>query len=206
MNRDLFGLLLLGVQVAINVPVIIHILRVKTGKGISLTGEMIWIAGGVGWALYGLQVGSTTLIISGLLAFLGCSIVTVLLLRYEKLNVKPGLVLSLITLMAIVVSLVVWDATGLSITLAAFGVIQFLPQLIESGRGLYYKRDATGISLSGATFRTIYAAGWAVYAGAWFIWSIGFERIDWPLVFWGLADTTSVFAFCIAWSNPTVCG
>jgi len=186
--REIFGIILLLVQCAINLPLIVRIVRTKATGGISLTGETIWIAGGVGWLIYGIVTNSVTLMISGSLAALGCLIVASLFIKYgSKPRIGRALFWSLITFSSILVSWHFFDVAGLSVALSVFGVIQFLPQFTLSIRGIATKIDADGVSPVSSFLRSLYTLGWAVYAGLWFIWGITIDEIDWPLFVWGIA-------------------
>lgn len=200
MSRELFGLLLLFVQASINIPIIIKLLKVKTGKGISLTGETVWIAGGVGWIIYGYMTDSVTLMISGSLAAIGCAIVSILLWKYSRPKLAMPLGLGIFTFTAIVLSGIFGGVIGLSISLSIFGVLQFLPQLSLTINDIKTRAIPAGVSVTGTTFRAFYTGGWAVYAGAWILWSITVAEIDWPLLVWGLAGVVT-FGTQAAYTN-----
>jgi uncharacterized protein with PQ loop repeat len=187
MSRELFGLVLLCVQVGINLPVIIKLIKAKTGEGLSISGEIIWIAGGIGWVIYGILTNSLTLIISGSLAAIACLIISGLLFKYSRPNMLLPMLLGGFTLVSIIVSTWLMGVTGLSVVLSIFGVVQFMPQLLLTISNIRTKTIPFGVSTMGSAFRAVYTGGWAIYAGAWVLWSITVEQIDWPLLFWGIA-------------------
>lgn len=187
MSREIFGLVILLIQVGINIPVIAKLLKSKSGEGISLTGETIWIAGGIGWIIYGFSTNSTTLVISGSLAVVGCSLTSFLIHKYSHPSLKNPLGLGTITLVSIVGSFLLFGIAGLSFAMAVFGVLQFFPQLFETISKIRNKGSAGGVSVSGSLFRAVYTGLWAIYAGAWFLWGMTYAEIDYPLLAWGVA-------------------
>lgn len=191
MSRELFGLLLLCIQVGINIPVIVKLIKAKTGIGISISGEMIWIAGGIGWILYGSFIDSITLIISGTIATIACSTISILLWKYSRPRMLLPSLLSGLTLLSIFVSAAIAGVVGLSIMLAVFGIVQFLPQLSLTISNIRTRTIPSGVSIAGSGLRAIYTGGWAVYAGAWVFWDISIEKIDWPLLVWGVAGVVT---------------
>lgn len=184
--REALGLVLLVTQLLMNVPVIVKLLRSRSGEGVSLSGEMIWVVGGLGWVWYGLFTDSRTLVLSGLLATIGSGVVSVLVLRYSRQSLLVPVALASATAVAIVSGALLGGVQGLSVAMAVFSVVQFLPQLIVTSRALRKGLPGDGVSLAGSSVRSIYTFGWALYAGAWFLWSIPFISIDWPLAVWGL--------------------
>lgn len=187
MSREIFGLVLLLVQASINIPVVYRLLKSKSGKGISLAGEVVWIAGGVGWVIYGAATNSTTLIISGTLAVIGCLLTSTLIVKYSKPALRNALIMGAVTLLCIVGGYLVAGVVGLSLAMAVFGVLQFFPQFFETISLIRSRGDVSGVSVLGSTFRAIYTGGWAVYAGAWLLWGISGGNIDYPLMVWGIA-------------------
>ena len=81
-------------------------------------------------------------------------------------------------------STMIFHAAGLSIFLSIFGLVQFIPQMITSLKSIKHK-DGHGIPLIGTGLRSLYTLTWAIYAGAWFIWGMRFNEIDYPLAVWG---------------------
>lgn len=187
MSRELFGIAMLGVQMAINIPVILRLLRARSGEGMSLSGEAVWVAGGVGWIIYGVMTDSWTLVVSGSLAVIGCAVTSALVVKYSRPPMKIAASLCGVTLVAIIGGALVAGVPGLSWSMAVFGVVQFLPQLWETLKSLLRRESAGGVSVLGTTFRAVYTGGWAVYAGAWWLWGIPASQVDWPLMIWGAA-------------------
>lgn len=185
--RELFGVLMLIFQAGLIVPLAVELYRSKNGKGVSLLGETLWVVAGLGWIAYGALSGSLVLVASGALAFLGSAIV-IFFTRASKTPSEMNLALAISALVGVLflVSTLLWGVTGISVALSVFGVVQFLPQAITSGRGI---RDGgvSGVPLIGSLSRSAYTLSWAVYAGAWFLWGIAFSEIDYPLLTWGVA-------------------
>ena len=190
--RELFGLSLIAVQLLLAGPIILKLLRSRERKGFSLAGEIIWVAAGAGWALYGLLFDSTVLIISGSIAALTSGAISILIWNYSPK--KMAIICGLGTVAVLGLGTFWGGKEGLSMSLAFVGAVQFLPQLVKSLRMLKNGERAGGVSVLGSGMRSLYTLSWAVYGGAWFLWGAEMTRIDWPLVGWGLAGAVAFFA------------
>lgn len=185
--RETLGILLLLFQAVLILPLAIELLRTRSGKGVSLLGEMLWVIAGIGWITYGVLSNSVVLMISGSLAFLGSLIVSVLIWNKKPLREKKVSVISaFLTGIVFALSIVFGGLIGISLSLSIFGVVQFIPQAITSWNSLR-NGGAEGVPLLGSISRSLYTLTWAFYAGAWFVWGISVEKIDFPLLTWGLA-------------------
>lgn len=187
--RALFGLVLIGVQASLAIPIIVTLLGSRRRWGISLPGELIWVAAGAGWALYGAMTGSVTLIISGSIAALTSGTISILVWSAVPSQRCTALLLGTGTAIILGASALFAAEHGLSISLAAVGVLQFGPQFAESLRAARSGASTPGVSVLGASLRSLYTFGWALYGGAWFLWGASMLRIEWALVAWGLAGT-----------------
>lgn len=197
MTRDLLGMVLLIIQTGLLVPLCIELLRSRSSKGISLLGETIWVSAGIGWMLYGVSTANKVIIASGCIAAVGSAMVTALILRDTSRSSRlTAFMVAGVALVAFLASRAVWGSVGLAVTLSAFGVIQFIPQIVTSVRSLV-NQDGHGVPLVGSLLRSVYTLSWAVYAGAWFLWGMVGESIDFPLVVWGLAGAVAFgLQFC----------
>lgn len=190
--RDVLGVSLLIVQTVLVVPLVLKVIRARSADGMSLASEAIWVVAGIGWALYGHGTGSVTLIASGTIAAVGSGALTALMWRYKTSTEKrAAVVLVVITATGLFTPHVVAGVGGLSLALAAFGVVQFVPQIVDTLRGLRGTGQGLGVSVLGTSLRALYTFGWAFYAGAWVLWGIPVSQIDWPLVAWGLAGAVA---------------
>lgn len=202
--RALFGLVLIGVQVMLAVPIIAALLGSKERRGISLPGELIWAAAGIGWAVYGAMTGSITLVVSGSIAAVTSGTISMLVWPAAPAQRPRALALGGATATLLAASTLLAGDHGLSASLAAIGVLQFGPQFAESWHALRSRALVAGVSVLGACLRSLYTFSWALYGGAWFLWGPGMSRIDWPLVGWGLAGagTFALQALVAARSRP----
>lgn len=153
-SRIVFGILLTAVQVALLLPLLRHAARTRDITGISPLGEAVWVAGGLGWAAYGVMSGSDILIVSGSVAALGSAAV----LAFTRSSVARAVMTrsvsaSLAVAAGIAASTAVWGLVGLSASLAVFGVFQFLPQIIESTRRILGRMPSPGVSAYAAALR-----------------------------------------------------
>jgi uncharacterized protein with PQ loop repeat len=79
---------LVGISMGLSgVSQVVKMLKEKTNRGVSLTTWIILLNGSFWWLLYGIKIGSTSLIITNALN-LSTSIVIIYL--YKKLNNKIG--------------------------------------------------------------------------------------------------------------------
>lgn len=185
--RELMGLALLGVQTVLLVPIIVRLVRTGTGAGMSLSAEAIWVAAGLGWLAYGALTGSPTLVVSGAIAALGSGVVGALVLRTASQTARrDAAVLGAVTGAGLLAGTLFGGVLGLSVGLSLFGIVQFVPQLVTSVHLLRTGGDTSGVSVLGSVLRGVYTGGWALWAGAWFLWGFQVAEIGWPLVTWGL--------------------
>lgn len=187
---SILGYSLIALQLLFLIPLYIHVIRTKTGVGQSLSSEGIWVIAGAGWAVYGSLTGSTTLIISGSIAAVGSGIFMKLLWSLIPEQRRNAIRLMVITFISVGASLI-WGANGLAVSLSIFGVVQFLPQIKTSVALLKSGGDASGVSPMGSFIRILYTAGWAFYAGAWWVWGTKFSEVNFPLAFWSLAGVVA---------------
>lgn len=186
--RELLGVALLGTQTLLLIPIIWHSFRARTANGMSLMGEMIWASAGIGWFVYALMIDSLTIIASGLIAFLGCGILTIIIWSRtsKKKQQHAVLVTSIATITGTLMG-VFAGVEGLALALSIFGVVQFIPHLWTTTRVLRGKETSEGVSTVGASLRAVYTGGWALYAAGWVVWGTGSEDTQWPLFVWGVA-------------------
>jgi hypothetical protein len=196
--REWFGIALVAVQAALLMPLVVHAVRVRSGVGMSLSGEAIWAVAGVGWLVYAMWAQAPAVIVSGALAAVGSGLLTVLLWRAKARERRPALLLGAITLIGLASPAILYGEAGLSVALSVFGIVQFVPQFLESALHLRNGTATPGVSLTGAALRSLYTLGWAVYAGGWALWGLAGSRIDWPLVAWGLAGLIAFGAQALA--------
>ncbi len=192
--RAVLGILLLLVQGVLIVPILVRVRRAQSSAGVSMVGELLWVVAGAGWAGYGFVSGSATLVVSGAIATLGGAALVTLLWPYASSGARRGAVVAA-SGAAVVFAVAAARGTGaLAAALAVFGVVQFLPQLVRTLGTARRPGSGAAVSILGAGLRAGYTAGWALYAGAWFWWGIPVERIDAPLLAWGLAGAVT-FSF-----------
>lgn len=189
MVQQVFGAVMVIVQTALLIPLLLHAWRRKSIAGVSVTTEALWSAAGVGWLVYGLGTGSLVLVASGALAFLG-SFILLALVRTDISRSDMRAIIAAGALMSasMVISWFLSGASGLGVVLAVFGAVQFLPQLkLTLGS---WRESAPGVSPHAAGLRALYTGGWAAYAGGWALLGLT-DRVDWPLVAWGLAGVVA---------------
>ena len=183
--RHILGIILLLIQASIIVPLILELRTTRSSSGISILSETAWIIAGAGWSLYGYLTGSSTLIISGALATVGSALVYYLVYTdVDNPTKQRSLILSVVFTIIMLLSTMIFHAAGLAIFLSIFGLVQFIPQMITSLKSIKHK-DGYGVPLIGTGLRSLYTLTWAIYAGAWFIWGMSFNEIDYPLAVWG---------------------
>lgn len=178
------GLRLLGVQIALAVVLLRELWRTRAGESVAVLGELFWMIAGIGWVWYGVWTGGTVVAISGALAAVCCISVCVLIRhgvshsqwrRYSALSTAFAI--------AMVVSAMAFGMQGLSVFLAVFGFVQFIPQLRLSLTQLINGAVVPGVPIVGVIIRASYTGLWCVYAVAWGL--LDTARIDWPLAVWG---------------------
>lgn len=192
--RAVLGIILLIVQASIIIPLVIELKKTRSSSGVSIISETAWIIAGIGWSLYGYLTGSTTLIISGALATIGSAIVYSLVYKdVDSITKKRSLIVSIVFTLIMLLSTMIFHSAGLAVFLSLFGLVQFLPQIATSITSIKEK-NGYGVPLIGTGLRALYTLTWAIYAGAWFLWGMGFGEIDYPLAVWG---ATGCIAFLL---------
>lgn len=171
-------------QIALAVVLLRELWRTRAGDSIAVLGELFWMIAGIGWVWYGIWTGGTIVAISGTLAAV-CCISVCLLIRHSitRREWQRYAVLSAAFALAMVVSVIVFGVRGLSVFLAVFGFVQFIPQLRLSLTQLVGGAVVPGAPVGGVITRAVYTGLWCVYAVAWGL--LGAARIDWPLAVWG---------------------
>jgi hypothetical protein len=185
--RAVLGFTLLVIQASLALPLVVRVIRARNGVGISLAGESIWMVAGVGWAVYGGMSGSVALVGSGSIAAITSGLLSALLWPLLPEQRGPALGASAATALGLSAGALIGGWPGLSVALSVFGVMQFIPQLRHSVDAVRLRTTTPGVSVWGSSLRAGYAAGWAVYGGAWWLWGLAIEHIDWPLLIWGAA-------------------
>lgn len=180
----ILGLFLLVMQGSMVAAMVAGLLRSDDRRGVSLAAETIWVSAGIGWLLYAIQTSNPVLMASGTLAAVGSAIVSLLVWRDHAGRRVAPVAWGVGVLAGGIVSALV--STGaLAVGLAAFGVVQFFPQMVLSVRVLASGATAARSPLAGVALRVVYTGLWAVFAATG-------ERVDLPLVAWG---ATGVVAF-----------
>lgn len=190
--RELLGFGILAVQFLLVFPVVWGLLRAKVRVGYSVAGEWMWFAAGAGWTVYGLWVSSWALVASGVLAAVTSFMVGFLCWRGAGVaDRRAAVLLTSAVGVGCVVGGLFWGVAGLSLALSVFGVVQFIPQIVKTLKAWRAVSSGGavfgGVSGAGAVGRALYSLAWAVYAGAWFLWGVGFGSVDWPLLVWGVS-------------------
>jgi hypothetical protein len=188
-SRELFGLAMVALQAGLAIPLIARMVRSSDRGGTSLAGECIWVVAGVGWLVYSVGIGSVAILISSFLA-VGTSLTLALLVwPSAPAQRRTAVILTALTAAFLGSGFALGGLDGLSLTLAIFGTVQFIPQMLESFGKLRARESTAGVSILGSASRMLYTLGWAFYAGAWFVWGDQMTRIDWPIVTWGITGT-----------------
>jgi hypothetical protein len=181
----ILGLCLLAMQVILAVVLLCEIYRTRSAGGVAVLGELAWVIAGAGWVWYGLLSSHAVVAVSGVVAAVSSAVVC-LLVRGDvssRLWRQYNLVVCVFALSMIVIG-VIFGVTGLSVFLAVFGVVQFMPQLSLSAAQLLRGTCVAGVPVRGAVFRSVYTGLWAVYAVMRNVFAGG--AIDWPLAVWGV--------------------
>lgn len=192
------GLALLGVQAALAVVVLREVRATRSAGGIAVLGELLWVIAGVGWAWYGVWTESVVLTLSGSLAAVCSTAVCV----YVRRDVTRGewqryALFGAVSALVMVAAGAVFGVVGLSVFLAVFGLIQFLPQLRLSTTQLLRGDVVPGAPVQGPAFRSAYTGTWLIYAVAWGL--AGTATIDWPIAVWGASG-------CVAFALQALVG
>lgn len=192
-TQVLLGLVLLGMQAALATVLLSELCTNRAAAGIAVLSELFWFVAGLGWAWYGAWTGGTIIGFSGALAAACCAAVC-LLVRHgvTRPNWQRYAILAATFSCVMIVSGVVFGVTGLSVFLAVFGFVQFIPQLRLSLSQLLRGVVVSGATVRGPAFRAVYTGTWCVYAVAWGLF--GDARIDWPCAVWG---ATGCVAFAL---------
>lgn len=160
-------------------------------------GEMIWVPIGLGWLAYGLLTVSVPFIISGSLAALTSGAIALLIWGSHAVQ-RGRAVWTAVLVAAVLVVSVVTGVTWLSLVLATLGVVQFIPQIVESLRLLNTKTSANGVSPIGAAARACYTLGWTAYGLGHVLWGADAGHVDLPLVTWGVAGAIAFATLALA--------
>lgn len=208
--REAFGFGLVAVQASILLPLIRHAARSRNGTGASMSGEAIWAVAGVGWLVYALAADAPAVIVSGTVAAFGSAAMVVLLWTTKSSRDRLGAVaLAAATALGLGLPGLVYGAGGLVAALSVFGIVQFVPQFVESARHLSAGTPTPGTSVLAASMRALYAFGWSIYACGWALAGLitsgtsGSGRVDWPLAAWGLAGCVAFASQALAAVRPT---
>lgn len=117
--RVALGGCLLALQAGLLIPLVYEVSANRSGKGISLLAEALWVSAGLGWLTYGMLSGSSVLVASGALAFAGSAVVGSLIYRSksprERRDAWVGAVL---TAAIYAVSSRLWGLPGISAALS----------------------------------------------------------------------------------------
>lgn len=187
--RSVLAVVLICAQAIVVVPILARLFRARSAHGVSLSTELIWVACGAGWAIYGGVIESTALTISGVLAAVASA--TIASVSWGMLPEQRSIatLLGLATAVVIGSGFTIAGVEGFAVALSVVGVLQFIPQLWLSARLVRSDASTPGVSVIGGVLRAAYCFGWAVYGAAWPFWGMALDRIEWPLVAWGLAGT-----------------
>ena len=184
------GLGLLAMQCWLALVVLREVWRSRSAASIAVLGELAWIVAGTGWVIYGIWAESYIVAVSGAVGVLCCTVLCLLVrrdvVRGEWLRYA---VITALFALSMAGSIVLGGVTGLSLFLAVFGFVQFIPQLRLSLTQLVHGDVVAGAPVYGAAFRAVYTGLWCVYAVAWGIW--GSATIDWPLAVWGATGSVA---------------
>ena len=184
------GLGLLAMQCWLALVVLREVWHRRSAASIAVLGELAWIVAGAGWVIYGIWAESYIVAVSGAVGVLCCTVLC-LLVRSDVTRSEWQRYAAVTTLFALSMagSIVIGGVRGLSLFLAVFGFVQFIPQLRLSAGQLLRGVVVAGVPVRGAAFRAVYTGLWCVYAVAWGIW--GTATIDWPLVVWGATGSVA---------------
>lgn len=201
----ILGIALLVLQASLLVPLIYGLHKRGSGKGFSLVGEAIWVVAGIGWLVYGYMIDSIVLMCSGTLAFLGSTIVSLMIYKsMSPREMRNTAVAVVVTTVSFVVFTLLMGEVGLALALSIFGVVQFLPQMIKSVRFLMTAQQSSD-PLLGTFLRSVYTLTWAVYAGAWFLWGMRMQDVNYPLMVWGLSGFVAFgLQWLVAWRSRKI--
>lgn len=174
-------LILLGWQVLVSIPQMGRLIRTGRTDGLSLAGDLLTAASGIGWICWALSVGDLPTLASGFLVLAGYLPTAYLASRLgchtdrtDKLALTAG-----------ITGLLVAGMTGqLGLSLLWFAVIQYGPYL----KAAMTADTIEGVSVAANVLRGTYGAGWAAY---------GLMANEWPLAGWG-AVTMLVFLLVAA--------
>lgn len=162
----------------------------RSAASIAVLGELAWIVAGTGWVIYGIWAESYIVAVSGAVGVLCCTVLCLLVrrdvVRGEWLRYA---VITALFALSMAGSIVLGGVQGLSLFLAVFGFVQFIPQLRLSLTQLIRSDVVAGVPVYGAAFRAVYTGLWCIYAVTWGIW--GAATIDWPLAVWGATGSVA---------------
>lgn len=186
--HEALGIALLFVQTALLLPLLLHAFKTRSTQGMSLTGEVLWTIAGLGWMVYAILSDSYTVIASGFIAMIGSGILSILIWR--NTTSKEHRIALLVAAPSFIIGFLLTfinGQNGLSLALAIFGAVQFIPQIVTTVRTFKTRSPPLGVSIVGASLRAFYTAGWSLYAAGFAVWGLTSPDIQWPLFVWGLA-------------------
>lgn len=190
------GLGLLVVQATLAVVLLCELWRTRAAGSIAVLSELAWMVAGIGWVIYGIWTRGYIVAVSGAMGA-ACCITVCLLIKHSitRSEWQRYFVLVGVFALAMIAAGALFGVAGLSVFLAVFGFVQFIPQLRLSAGQLLRGVVVAGVPVRGAAFRAVYTGLWCVYAVAWGIW--GTAAIDWPLAVWGATGSVA-FALQVA--------
>lgn len=157
-------------------------------QSVAVLSELMWVVAATGWVWYGAWSGSTVLMASGSIGVMGSAAVAWLVFNdFDQHQRRRYLIITAVFAVAMVLSAVIWNLSGLGTFLAVFGLVQFLPQMHLSATQLLRGEVVHNVPIKGAALRSVYTGLWAIYAVAWHLWGSDLVPIDWPLAVWGVA-------------------
>ncbi len=188
-GREALAACLLCVQVAMVWPLLRAAFTAPDKTGVSLLGELAWVAAGAGWAAHGLLLDQPPVAVSGLVAMMGSGAMAAVVWQGAA-NRLAGCAAAAVA-GVFIASGVLGGSAGLGTALAAFGVVQFLPHLWTAVALRRSGRPVHGVSVVGTALRAGYAAGWAWYGLGPVAWGAEAGSVSWPLVAWGVAGAVT---------------
>lgn len=168
--------LLLLVQLVLNVPQLVKLVRAEHG-GVPLTGEALSLVAGAGWVVWAALEQDLAIGLSGLLAVAGFGPSTWLLLRAGRPWRVAAALAGTIGVLG-VVAFLLGGGTLLGSALTSFAALQYGAYVLEAFRC----DDWSGYSPTSGLLRITYGLGWALY---------GFWQANVPVLVWGVLTTVT---------------